>query len=215
LVSSSKQDQYISGLILPRPENIEEIEQYAKDHDVPIMDLVGIESLLQLLRIKQPKRILEVGTAIGYSAIRMASSLPGTNIVTIEKDEERYHIASKNIEKAGLEDRITALFGDANELHDEVKQHGPFDVIFIDAAKGQYQKFFDAYTAMLAGNGMVITDNVMFRGFVVDQTGIESRRRRALVRKIRAFNEYIMNHSDYDSALLPIGDGILVSIRKD
>ncbi|OYD58313.1 SAM-dependent methyltransferase [Fictibacillus aquaticus] len=178
------------------------------------MDLVGIESLLQLLRIKQPKRILEVGTAIGYSAIRMASSLPGTNIVTIEKDEERYHIASKNIEKAGLEGRITALFGDANELHDDVKHHGPFDVIFIDAAKGQYQKFFDAYTAMLASNGMVITDNVMFRGYVVDQTGIESRRRRALVRKIRAFNEYIMNHSDYDSALLPIGDGILVSIKK-
>ncbi|MFC7372738.1 O-methyltransferase [Fictibacillus iocasae] len=215
MVSNEQQEQYISSLILPRPSLIEEMEQYAKKNDVPIMELVGIESLLQLLRVKQPKSILEVGTAIGYSSIRMADALPETRIVTIEKDEERYTTAIENIKKAGLAHRITAVLGDANELHDDIKQHGPFDVIFIDAAKGQYQKFFDAYTEMLSSKGMVITDNVMFRGYVADEEGLESRRLRSLVKKIRAFNEYIMNHDGFHSSLLPIGDGMMVSIKRN
>lgn len=207
-------NQYIENLIPARSESILRMEQYAKQHDVPIMELSGMETLLTYVRLKSPKRILEVGTAIGYSAIRMALTNEKTEIVSIERDEERYNIAKENVNELDLNDRITLLLGDANELQSQVEQYAPYDFIFIDAAKGQYQNFFDRYSAMLSQDGMIITDNVLFRGYVADESGLESRRLRSLVKKIRSFNEYIMQHPDYYSSILPVGDGMMVSIRK-
>ncbi|MBY6035372.1 O-methyltransferase [Fictibacillus nanhaiensis] len=190
------------------------MEQFAKQHDIPIMELSGIETLLTYVRLKKPNTILEVGTAIGYSATRMALACETAKIISIEKDEERYNIAKENIKALHLDDRITLLLGDANELQSQVAHYAPYDFIFIDAAKGQYQNFFEHYSSMLSQEGMIITDNVLFRGYVVDGSGIESRRRRALVRKINTFNQYIMQHPDYHSIILPVGDGMMVSIRK-
>ena len=207
-------NQYIENLIPARSEHILKMEQYAKQHDVPIMEILGMETLLTYVRLKSPKRILEVGTAIGYSAIRMALANETTEIVSIERDEERYNIAKENVNALELNDRITLLLGDANELQSEVEQYAPYDFIFIDAAKGQYQNFFDHYSAMLSHDGMIITDNVLFRGYVADESGLESRRLRSLVKKIRSFNQYIMQHPDYYSSILPVGDGMMVSIRK-
>jgi predicted O-methyltransferase YrrM len=212
---SNEVNQYIENLIPARPESIQSIEQYALENDVPIMELAGMETLLTFVRLKRPKRILEVGTAIGYSAIRMALACSTAEVVSIERDEERHNIAQENVKKFNLQDRVTLLLGDANDLQEQVEHYAPYDFIFIDAAKGQYQNFFDHYSSMLSPEGVVITDNILFRGYVVDGSGIESRRRRALVRKIRNFNSYIMQHPDFHSSILPVGDGMMVSVRKN
>jgi predicted O-methyltransferase YrrM len=211
---SKEVSHYIENLIPARSEQVMKIEQYAKMHDVPIMELSGMDTLLTYVRIKNPKRILEVGTAIGYSAIRMALANESTEIVSIERDEERYNIAKANVKELHLENRITLLFGDANELQSQVEDYAPYDFIFIDAAKGQYQNFFDHYSSMLSPDGIIITDNVLFRGYVADESGLESRRLRSLVKKIRSFNRYIMEHPDYHSSILPVGDGMMVSIKN-
>lgn len=207
-------NQYIEKIIPTRSEQVLKMEQYAKEHNVPIMDLTGMETLLSYVRLKKPKRILEVGTAIGYSAIRMALACENAEIISIERDEERYNIAKDNVRSTHLESRISLLFGDANELQSQVEKYAPYDFIFIDAAKGQYQNFFDHYSSMLSPDGIIITDNVLFRGYVADESGLESRRLRSLVKKIRSFNEYMMQHPDYQSSILPVGDGMMVSIRN-
>ncbi|KZE66941.1 SAM-dependent methyltransferase [Fictibacillus phosphorivorans] len=211
---SNEVNQYIEKIIPTRSEQVLIMEQYAKEHNVPIMDLVGIETLLSYVRLKKPRRILEVGTAIGYSAIRMALACETAEIISIERDEERYNIAKDNVKNLFLESRITLLFGDANELQGQVEDYAPYDFIFIDAAKGQYQNFFDHYSSMLSEDGIIVTDNVLFRGYVADESGLESRRLRSLVKKIRSFNEYMMQHPDYQSSILPVGDGMMVSIRN-
>ncbi|MBH0168730.1 O-methyltransferase [Fictibacillus sp. 18YEL24] len=207
-------NQYIEKIIPTRSEQVLKMEQYAKEHNVPIMDLTGMETLLSYVRLKKPKRILEVGTAIGYSAIRMALACENAEIISIERDEERYNIAKDNVRSFHLESRINLLLGDANELQSQVEKYAPYDFIFIDAAKGQYQNFFDHYSSMLSPDGIIVTDNVLFRGYVADESGLESRRLRSLVKKIRSFNEYMMQHPDYQSSILPVGDGMMVSIRN-
>jgi predicted O-methyltransferase YrrM len=211
---SNEVNQYIEKLIPARSEHVLKMEQYAKQHDVPIMELSGMETLLTYVRLKKPARILEVGTAIGYSAIRMALASEASEIISIERDEERYNIAKENINVLDLTNRITLLLGDANELQGQVEHYAPYDFIFIDAAKGQYQNFFDHYSTMLSKDGIIITDNILFRGYVAEEKGLESRRLRSLVKKIRSFNEYIMQHPDYYSSILPVGDGMMVSVRK-
>ncbi|MBT2656769.1 O-methyltransferase [Bacillus sp. ISL-18] len=189
------------------------MENYANEHHVPIMELAGIETMLQLLRIHRSKRILEVGTAIGYSALRMAAALPEAEIVTIERDIERIQTAKEFIERSGKAEQIILIEGDALEVEEVVRKHGPFDAIFIDAAKGQYKKFFELYAKYLTAEGMVVTDNVLFKGLVAEAE-IESKRTRNLVKKIAEFNQWLMNHSEYDSVILPVGDGIAISKKK-
>ncbi|MBQ6447951.1 O-methyltransferase [Cytobacillus oceanisediminis] len=203
----------MENLIPARSNQISEIEQYAKENEVPIMELIGIEALLQLLRIQQPKKILEVGTAIGYSALRMAEVLPSSQIITIERDEQRHLVAKENVKKLKRESQIVLLYGDALELESIVKQYGPFDAIFIDAAKGQYQKFFDLYSQFLTNDGIVYTDNILFHGLVAEEE-IDSRNLRQLVCKIRNYNQWLMENQDYHTAILPVGDGIAISKKR-
>ena len=203
----------MENLIPARSNQISEIEQYAKENEVPIMELIGIEALLQLLRIQQPKKILEVGTAIGYSALRMAEVLPSSQIIIIERDEQRHLVAKENVKKLKRESQIVLLYGDALELESIVKQYGPFDAIFIDAAKGQYQKFFDLYSQFLTNDGIVYTDNILFHGLVAEEE-IDSRNLRQLVCKIRNYNQWLMENQDYHTAILPVGDGIAISKKR-
>lgn len=204
---------YVQSLVPTRDADILKIEQYAHAFEVPIMELEGIECLLQILRLIQPKRILEIGTAIGYSAIRMAKTLPNTNIVTIERDEKRYEKALYYMEKTGTKNQITALLGDALEIFPTLSHEESFDVIFIDAAKGQNKQFFTQYETLLSNNGVIITDNVLFKGLVV-KTDIASRNLRALVRKIKSYNEWLAQHPAYDTVFLSVGDGIAISKKK-
>lgn len=212
-MQNDKLHTYIEKLTNKRPELLMEMESYAQEHGVPIMELVGIEALLQLLRIQKTKSILEVGTAIGYSALRMAFALPESKIVTIERDEERIKLAQQFIQRSGREAQIIQLTGDALELKEKVEQNGPYDAIFIDAAKGQYQRFFEMYAPFLNDDGVIITDNVLFKGLVCEDE-IENKRIRSLVKKINAFNEWLMSHEDYDTVILPVGDGIAISKKR-
>jgi predicted O-methyltransferase YrrM len=206
--------RYLQDLMPKRETVIQEMEDYAREHRVPIMDAVGIEVVLHVLRLIQPTRILEIGTAIGYSAIRMALALPNATIVTVERDQERYENALFYIERTKTAHQIHALFGDALEVSSEVEKYAPFDAIFIDAAKGQYQRFFEMYEPFLAPRGVIITDNVLFKGLVAAGDGIENKRIRSLVKKIRQYNQWLMQNEAYDTVILPVGDGIAISRKR-
>lgn len=190
---------------------IKEIKKYAKDNGVPIMQDDGIDYLTTFIIKKQINSVLEVGTAIGYSAIMMALSNPNLKVTTIERDQERYLEAVKNVKKFNLEDRITLIFNDALETDID----GYFDLVFIDAAKGQNIKFFEKYERNLNDNGYIITDNMDFHG-LVNKTDmeIESRNLRSLVRKIREYRSYLSTRHDYDVEILSIGDGIAIASKK-
>jgi predicted O-methyltransferase YrrM len=195
---NAKLHSYIEGLISDRNPLLTEMENYASVHNVPIMELAGIETMLQLLRIHESEKILEVGTAIGYSALRMAEALPNAQIITIERDMERIDVAEQFISRSEHRNQITLIKGDALEVEEAVSGHAPFDAIFIDAAKGQYKKFFD---------------NVLFKGLVAEPV-IESKRIRNLVKKIDEFNHWLLNHPGFNSVILPVGDGVAISKRR-
>lgn len=210
---NDKLHSYIEELIPGREPLFTEMENYALENKVPIMELVGIEALLQFLRIQGSKKILEVGTAIGYSALRMAEALPNACIVTIERDLERIQAAEEYLGRSKHGEQIILIKGDALEVEELVREQAPYDTIFVDAAKGQYQKFFEMYSKYLSVDGVIITDNVLFKGLVT-QSEIESKRIRNLVRKIDNFNHWLMNHPDYHTVILPVGDGIAISKKK-
>ena len=212
-MQNEKLHAYLDELIEKRPELLDKMEQYAKENAVPIMELSGIESMLQLLRIQKPRVILEIGTAIGYSALRMAYALPECKIMTIERDVSRYELAEKFFLQAEKTSQIVLIKGDALEVEAAVKAYAPFDTIFIDAAKGQYQKFFEIYSRYLTEDGVIITDNVLFKGLVYADE-IDNKRKKNLVKKIKNFNEWLMKHPDYDTVILPVGDGVAISKKR-
>jgi len=188
--------------------DIKTIKAYALENNVPIMQDEGIRFLIDFIIKNNINSVLEIGTAIGYSAIMMASSNPNLKITTIERDQERYLEAVKNIKLFGLEDRVTLIFNDALDIDID----GSFDLVFIDAAKGQNIKFFEKYELNLNDKGYIITDNMNFHGLVdKNPEEIESRNLRQLVRKIREYREYLNNKEGYDIEFLNIGDGIAVA----
>ena len=190
---------------------IREIKKYALDNKIPIMVDEGIDFLTTFIIKNQTTNILEIGSAIGYSAIMMALANPNVKITTIERDHERYLEAVKNVKKLGLEDRITLIFNDALETSIE----GKFDLIFIDAAKGQNIRFFEKFESNLTDHGVIITDNIDFHGLVQkDVDSIQSRNLRGLIRKIREYIDYLKNNPKYEVEFLKIGDGIAVARKK-
>lgn len=189
---------------------IQEMEAYARENGVPIMEQEGISFLLELIEKNHCQRILEIGSAIGYSAIRMASLHEYIQVVTIERDDERCRMASVNIQKAHLEDRVTLIHDDA--LHAHIG--GSFDLLFIDAAKAQYIKFFERYEPYVKKGGLIVSDNLKFHGFVAHPEIIRSRHLKQMVRKIQNYIEYLQNHKDYVTEFIDLGDGIAISRKK-
>ncbi len=189
-------------------ETIKEIREYAEKNNVPIMMDDGIKYLINYINKNQVKSVLEIGTAIGYSAIMMALSNKDLFITTIERDEKRYLEALKNIKKLNLENRITLVFNDALDANIPEK----FDLIFIDAAKAQSIKFFEKFEKNLNPDGTIITDNIKFHGLVdKKEEEIESRNLRALVRKVKNYIEFLRTNEHYKTEFLDIGDGLSVS----
>jgi len=186
------------------------LETYAIENNVPIINEVGINFIKQIINIKDVKSILEIGTAIGYSAINMAIS-SNCLITTIERDKAMYDKAVDNIKLASLEKRISVINEDALDV--DVSKLGKFDLIFIDAAKAQSIKFFNKYKALLNDKGLIITDNLLFHDLVV--TPIKDRNLKQLVRKIDAFNNFVVEQPDFDTYIYSIGDGMSLSIKKD
>ena len=191
---------------------LKEIKEYAKENNIPIMLDEGIDFLTTFIIKYQISSVLEIGTAIGYSAIMMALANPKLKVVTIERDEERYLEALKNVKEFGLEDRITLLFKDALEVNIKEK----FDLIFIDGAKGQNINFFEHFERNLTDNGFVITDNISFHGYVEkDESEIKSRNLRGLVRKIKAYISFLKENPNYITTFYEKGDGIAVTQKKE
>ncbi|MCA0982661.1 O-methyltransferase [Halobacillus yeomjeoni] len=208
-----KQEHYLDSLRPETSEKVKEMEVYAKEYNVPIMEPLGIDFLMQLVRMHSPKKILEIGAAIGYSAIRMAEADSDSQIVTVERDSARYEEACKNIGEFQLEQRVKILHGDALELREKIAEDGPYDMLFIDAAKGKYEEFFNLYAPLLTEKGAIISDNVLFKGYVADDEHA-TKRMAKIAGKIRTFNEWLANHPDYHTTIVPIGDGIAITVKK-
>ena len=186
---------------------LKEIEDYAKENNVPIMLPDGIEFLVNYIKENNIKNILEIGTAIGYSAIRMSLIDENIKVTTIERDENRYSEALKNIKNFNLENQIQLILGDALETNIS----GKYDLIFIDAAKSQYIKFFEKYEKNLNKNGVFVSDNLSFHGLVEDETKTSNRNTKQLVRKIKKYIDYLKNNENYETSFYTLGDGVAVS----
>lgn len=191
---------------------LEEIEKYATENSIPIMQKDGIEFLVEYIKEHNIKKILEIGTAIGYSAIKMALVDEDITVTTIERDKERYDLALKNISSFSLENRIKVLLCDALEVN--LNPDDSYDLIFIDAAKSQYIKFFEKFQLNLKINGVIVSDNLSFHGLVSDESKIKNRNTRQLVRKIKTYKEYLKNNNLFITEFYEIGDGISVSKKK-
>lgn len=207
-------EAYLTQFLYNEDPILLEMEQYAKENYIPIMDKIGIESFIGLLKIQKPERILEIGSAIGYSAIRMAKALPQSTIVTIERDEERALMAKKYIEAAQLKNRIQLILDDALELDLEKYVQDTFDAVFIDAAKGQYQRFFEKYIPFLKRGGVIYCDNIFMHGMVLLENEEVPKRNRTMIRKLKEFTAWMMEHPDVEATILPIGDGLIIATKK-
>lgn len=204
---------YIHSLERSNGEVCDEIERYAHETDVPIIRKEMESFLRTMISVKRPKRILELGTAIGYSAILMAKSMPDDcTITTIENYEKRIPIAKENFQKAGVRDRITLMEGDALEVLKSLE--GEFDFVFMDAAKAQYPFYLQEIMRLLPKNGILIADNVLQEGELIESRFAVERRNRTIHSRIREFLYKVKNMEELETTIIPIGDGITLSVRK-
>lgn len=188
-----------------------EMEQYAKEKNVPIIEKDTIAYIMKYIKAHNVKSILEIGSAIGYSAILMASASKEVKVTTIERDEIRYMECLKNVKKCGFDKEVNVVFQDALDIN---LTGVTYDLIFIDAAKGQYRKFFEKFQYFLAPGGVIITDNLKFHGYVGKKETIESKNLRGIVDKIESYVEFLKNNEEFDTEFIDVGDGISVSRRK-
>lgn len=204
---------YINSLETGNTEILDEIEREALRSDVPIIRKEMQTFLKVFLAMKHPARILEVGTAVGFSAILMAEYNPGAcEIITIENYEKRIPIARENFKRAGKESVITLLTGDAKEVLPTIEE--PFDFIFMDAAKGQYIHFLPEVLRLLKSGGTLISDNVLQDGDIIQSRFAVTRRNRTIHKRMREYLYTLTHHEELTTAVLPIGDGITVSVKK-
>ena len=201
---------------LERPENpvIEAIEQEALDSFVPIIRKETQSFLKVMMLMNRPARVLEVGTAVGFSAILMSEYLPeGSHITTIENYEKRIPIARNNFKRAGKEEQITLIEEDALEVMKTLE--GPYDFIFMDAAKGQYIHYMQETERLLSDGGILMSDNVLQDGDIIESRFAVERRNRTIHSRMRDYL-YELKHSDVlETSIIPLGDGVALSIKKN
>ncbi|GEC92299.1 MULTISPECIES: O-methyltransferase [Brevibacillus] len=210
MITNPAIDDYVSSLVPERSLLLKRLEQEAAEENIPIVQLPSAQVMRMLLLLHRPKAILEVGTAIGYSTIWLAEAAPEARIVTMDIDEDRLVRARANIKEAGCADRVEILSRDATLGLPESYQ---FDCLFIDAAKGQYRVFLDLYLPLLREGGLVISDNVLFRGLVAtpEEAG---KRQRPMVDKLLSYNSHLMERPDLETTFIPVGDGLAISMKK-
>ena len=189
---------------------IRKIEKYADQKGIPIMEKEGIEFLTEFVRLNNVKNILEIGSAIGYSAIKMALASDDVNVTTIERDKDRYIEAVKNVKKLGLDSKITLILADALEFNTSEE----YDLIFIDAAKSQYIKFFNKFSKNLKEKGYIITDNINFHGLTNSDKTKMSRNLRQLITKLEKYINFLKDNEEFKTRFFEVGDGIDISRRK-
>lgn len=206
---------FIDTLEWKLPEYLEELEKQATEDEVPIIRRSMQSFLGFFLRMNAPEAILEIGAAVGFSSLLMSESVPReTSITTIEKVPARIREAKKNFKKYGKEDRIVLLEGDAADVLEELaSQKKQYDFIFMDAAKGQYLNFLPNILKMLSSNGVLITDNVLQDGDVIQSRYAVTRRDRTIHGRMREYLFYLTHSEELDTVILPVGDGITISRR--
>mgnify|MGYP004444549685 FL=1 len=189
---------------------MKELEEYAKINNIPIMQKDGILYLINYIKENNIKNILEIGSAIGYSSIMMASINSDIRITTIERDKDRYDLAVFNIKKYNLDKQINIIYGDAVDTDIT----GMYDLIFIDAAKGKNVFFFEKYKNNLLKRGTIITDNLSFHGLVEDSDLVKTKNQRGIVNKIKDFISFLDNNEEFATEYIPVGDKIAISKRR-
>ncbi len=193
---------------------LDALEKDALDNNVPIIRSDTQNLLKLLVTMRKPLRILEVGCAVGFSALLMSEYAPDEcHITTIEKYEKRIPVARENFKKAGCEERITLLEGDAMEILKELE--GSFDFIFMDAAKGQYINFFPEVYRLLEKDGILISDNVLQDGEVLESRFAVTRRNRTIHSRMREYLYTLTHHEGLVTSILPVGDGVTISVKTE
>lgn len=204
---------FINSLDTKNSELLETIEREARADDVPIIRREMQSFLKVLLLLKKPANILEVGTAVGFSALLMSEYIPaGSRITTIENYGKRIPVARNNFRRAGKEDRITLIEGDAAEVLKTLE--GPYDFIFMDAAKGQYIHFLPEIMRLLPLGGCLVSDNVMQDGAVIESRFAVERRNRTIHVRMREYLYELKHHEKLETSVIPLGDGVAVSVKK-
>lgn len=189
---------------------IRKMEKYADEKGIPIMEKEGIEFLTEFIKLNKVKNILEIGTAIGYSAINMALAGEDVFVTTIERDKDRYIEAVKNVKKAGLDSRITLILADALSFNTSEE----YDLIFIDAAKSQYVKFFEKFSKNLKERGFIVTDNINFHGLTNSDKSKMSRNLRQLITKLEKYITFLKDNKAFKTRFFEVGDGVAISRRR-
>lgn len=200
---------------LERPENpvIEAIEQEALESFVPIIRKETQSFLKVMMLMNRPARVLEVGTAVGFSAILMSEYLPeGSRITTIENYEKRIPVARNNFKRAGKEKQITLIEGDALEVMKTLE--GPYDFIFMDAAKGQYLHFLPEVLRLLKSGGLLVSDNILQEGDLIESRFAVERRNRTIYKRMREYLYELKHNDELVTSLLPLGDGVAISTKR-
>lgn len=213
MITDERYTAYINSLEMGGPSYLNELEAYAGQTRVPIIRKEMQSFLRTLLMMNKPKQILEVGTAIGFSALWISEYMPkDAHITTIEKYEKRIPIARENFKKYGKEDQITLLEGDAADIL--CKLEGPFDLIFMDAAKGQYIHFLPEVLRLLPKGGVLLSDNVLQDGAIIESKFAVTRRDRTIHKRMREYLYTLKNHDQLETSILTLGDGVALSVKK-
>ncbi len=205
-------EEYIGALLPDEEGHFKEMVEYAEVHHVPIVQREVAALLLVLTKALQAKKILEVGTAIAYSTLLFCKGMGFRgHITTIERNEEMIQQAKANIKKAGREKQVRLLQGDAEEILKFLE--GEYDLIFLDGAKGQYNEFLNDCLDRLRPGGMLISDNILYKGMIATDD-LVVRRKKTIVNRMRQYLETICNHPQLDTSIIPIGDGLAISYKK-
>lgn len=202
---------YIRNLEKTTDPLLIEMEMYALKNKVPIIEVEVKKFLEILVMLKKPNRILEIGTAIGYSSIVMNRAYPNSKITTIEIDEKNFLKAKEYVKKSGLSKNIDIIFADANDALDFIKND--YDMIFMDAAKGQYINFFEKSVERLTKGGILVSDNILFRGLVAKEKN-NVRRKNTIVKRLKEFLKMITNSEKFFVTIVPIDDGMAICYKK-
>ncbi len=212
MIIDERMEVYLESLDTGNGAFLDGLEAYARKKRVPVIR-PGMQSLLKvLLALTKPARILEVGTAIGYSALLMAKAAENSRIVTIENYEKRIEEARKHFREAGMEERITLIAGDAGEVLSAMEDS--FDFIFMDAAKGQYIHFLPDALRLLKNGGLLVSDNVLQEGELIESHYAVERRNRTIYKRMREYL-YVLKHTEgLVTSVLPVGDGAAVTVKK-
>lgn len=204
---------YIRSLEVPESAVIEAIEQEALRDRVPIIRKEMQSFLKVLLMIKRPMWILEVGAAVGFSSILMSEYIPeGGHITTIENYDKRIPIARANFKRAGKEEQIDLIEGDALEVMHGLE--GPYDLIFVDAAKGQYIHYFPEVMRLLGTDGVLVSDNVLQEGDIIESRFAVERRNRTIHSRMREYLYELKHHDQLQTSIIPLGDGVALSVKR-